>query len=129
MVLGCGSSGHGAIKAGADSGPAVEGGAEAMLAIDGGTLIADLTSVQQGALCDWAVGELGGYGTANSCNGNVDNQANPANQAQCVAGSMLISQDCAVTVEQLEECIIASGGCPVSVQACRQVLQCGGWAY
>jgi hypothetical protein len=65
-----------------------------------------LTNMQLGELCDWAVGELGGYGTTTKCvhnGGGLMSVVNPQNQAMCIATAFKFY--CSVTVGEYEGCI------------------------
>jgi hypothetical protein len=100
VFIGCGS---GPAAAGGDAAPAPDAN---LPSIDPDADTTTLTNMQLGELCDWAVGELGGYGTTIKC---VDNGGgpmsvdNPQNQAMCIATAFKFF--CSVTVGQYEGCV------------------------
>lgn len=109
-----GTGGLGAVGTGgsASSGDSTGGGAAGAPDIPGDAKLDNLTSAQKGALCDWYVGLLGGYGVENACSA-VTSVQNYDNQAQCVQGGL--NFDCPIlTVGQFETCALAqvpSHGC------------------
>ena len=102
---------------GADSGPPTDA---TVPGIDPNNDTSTLTNAQLGGPCDWAMGELGGYGKVTQC-GPFGTQpmtvTNPANQAMCVATAFIFR--CSVTIGEYEGCVRSqapSGGCRNSLR-------------
>ena len=126
-----GSGGHigggggmgGATSSGGSTGIATGGAAPGAPDVPSDAKLAGVTPSQKGALCDWYVGLLGGYGVENACSA-VTSVKNYENQAQCVAGGL--NYNCPIlTVGQFEMCALAqvrSRGCEYPDAQCHWVF-------
>ncbi|HVV51858.1 MAG TPA: hypothetical protein VHO06_19475 [Polyangia bacterium] len=83
LALGCGGGSGAAGPAGVDSSEQVSAASDA----------------DKGALCDWFVGMVGGYGAAPTC--AMAQITAPPDKATCVS----TFPDCAVTVAVFEDCV------------------------
>jgi hypothetical protein len=91
--------------------------------VDGSAAIADLTNDDQGKLCDWIAGTLGGYGASYTCDGS-DVSITKNDRSECVAA---IPTSCSATVAQVENCVNAVKDDPCQVLArpeCAAVRHC-----
>jgi hypothetical protein len=88
--------------------------------------VVSLTSSQLGSLCDWVAASLGGYGSADNCDGGGSQEAD-SSQQDCV--SKAFGGCPSLTVGAVEDCVNAIGGnlCRTdTTPACIAAEQCGG---
>jgi hypothetical protein len=137
ILAACASSDAGASEAGAAGaqGASGMGNPEASVgehpdasvtapAIDPSREARTLSGDEQGALCDWAAGVLGGYGQTADCGSGIS-VANYQNRTECVRTAFPSS--CTMTVAEFETCIRAEGpshGCVLPSDECRKFIAC-----
>jgi hypothetical protein len=89
--------------------------------------LAELTSAQASALCEWTNLKQGGYGQAVAC-GLGRPESTDASNSDCVTASALIGYKCpSLTVANEEDCINATGTILCLIQAspaCAPINDC-----
>ncbi len=121
---GAGASGGASNQGGSPAGAGVAGAASSAMPpadVPRSTLLTDLNDAQKGALCDWNMEVIDGYGQVRNC--GMGTHIYPVDQAECIR--TYFADVCAnATVGLFVDCVFAeipSQGCVYAWDQCHQI--------